>query len=87
VWERQYSEALTRFEAHQKQIAEARAAEATAAEETSYSSDSAPATTSSSTSTSTGGGSSSRDDSAATGTLATDEALAALREKLAGGRS
>jgi small subunit ribosomal protein S1 len=87
-WERQYSEAQTRFEAHQKQIAEARAAEATAAEETSYSSDSATApaaggTSSSSTSTT----SSSRDETAATGTLATDEALAALREKLAGGRS
>jgi len=82
-WERQYSEAQSRFEAHQKQIAEARAAEATAAEETSYSSDSAATSSAATTSTST----SSREETAATGTLATDEALAALREKLAGGRS
>ena len=68
-WERQYAEAQTRFEAHQKQIAEAQKAEAEAAAASSYSS-AAPAAT-----------------EEAGGTLATDEALAALREKLAGGRS
>ena len=63
-WERQYAEAQTRFEAHQKQIEEARSAEVEAAGETSYSS-----------------------EAAGEGTLASDEALAALREKLAGGQS
>ncbi len=67
-WERQYAEAQTRYDAHQKQIAEAQKAEAEAAAASSYSS--APAAT-----------------EEASGTLATDEALAALREKLAGGRS
>ncbi len=61
-WERQYAEAQTRFEAHQKQIVSAQAAEA--AGPTSYASEQ-PAPDA--------------------GTLATDEALAALREKLAGG--
>jgi small subunit ribosomal protein S1 len=75
VWERQYAEAQARFEAHQRQVEEARKAEAEAttgggeegggsAESSSYSSE-AP-------------------ESEATGTLASDEALAALREKLTG---
>jgi len=64
-WERQYAEAQTRYEAHQKQITEAQKAEAEAAAASSYSS-TPPA-------------------EEAGGTLATDEALAALREKLAGG--
>ncbi len=67
-WERQYAEAQSRYDAHQKQIAEAQKAEAEAAAASSYSS--TPAVT-----------------EEASGTLATDEALAALREKLAGGRS
>ncbi|MGB9378830.1 MAG: 30S ribosomal protein S1 [Mycobacteriales bacterium] len=65
-WERQYAEAQARYDAHQKQISAAQKAEAEAAEDTSYSSEPAPA------------------DS---GALATDEALAALREKLAGGKT
>jgi small subunit ribosomal protein S1 len=70
-WERQYAEAQARFEAHRKQIAAAKEADAEAAAGGSYSSDDvagpdAPAA---------GGG----------GTLASDEALAALRAKLAGG--
>lgn len=64
-WERQYTEAQTRYEAHMKQIAEAQRAEAEAAGAGSYSSEQAA----------DGGG-----------TLASDEALAALREKLAGGK-
>ncbi|WP_285730195.1 30S ribosomal protein S1 [Nocardiopsis sp. ATB16-24] len=77
-WERSYAEAQARFEAHRKQVEEARAAEADAAnapapeEEEDY----------------TGGtsaGSSSSESSS--GALASDEALAALREKLAGGES
>ncbi|MEO3803977.1 30S ribosomal protein S1 [Nonomuraea deserti] len=76
-WERQYAEAQQRFEAHRKQIEEARKAEAEAGEAapSSYSGDS-PAQS--------GGGSSS---APASGALASDEALAALREKLAGGQS
>jgi small subunit ribosomal protein S1 len=70
-WERQYAEAEARYKAHVKQAQEASAAEAEASGETSYSS-AAPATPGEA-------------DSSAGGTLASDEALAALREKLAGG--
>jgi small subunit ribosomal protein S1 len=77
-WERQYAEARTRFEAHMKQVDEAKKAEAEAGLEgtgpapASYSSE-APADESE-----TG------DEEAAGGALASDEALAALREKLTG---
>ncbi|HEV7875750.1 MAG TPA: S1 RNA-binding domain-containing protein, partial [Nocardioides sp.] len=69
-WEKAYAEAQARFEAHRKQIAAAKEADAEAAAGGSYSSDDAvgpdaPASTG--------------------GTLASDEALAALRAKLAGG--
>src|SRR3712207_5089187 len=67
TWERQYAEAQARFEAHRKQIADARAADAEAAAGGNYSS----------------GEAESGDTSG--GTLASDEALAALRAKLAGG--
>ncbi|MEU1385706.1 MULTISPECIES: 30S ribosomal protein S1 [Nonomuraea] len=75
-WERQYAEAQTRFEAHRKQIEEARKAEAEAGEAapSSYSGETAPPSGSSSS-------------APASGALASDEALAALREKLAGGQS
>ncbi|MBV9292300.1 MAG: S1 RNA-binding domain-containing protein, partial [Frankiales bacterium] len=68
-WERQYAEAQARWEAHQKQIAEAQAADAQAAEETSYTS--APTAA--------------PDAASSAGTLASDEALAELRRKLTGG--
>jgi small subunit ribosomal protein S1 len=75
-WERQYAEARTRYEAHMKQIAKAAAAEAEAA-------GAGPA----------GGGrgdeevptSTGETPAANGGTLASDEQLAALREKLSGG--
>ena len=70
-WERQYAEAQQRYEAHRKQVDDAKVADADAASapDTSYSSDGdAPA-----------------EPSTTGGTLASDEALAALREKLAGG--
>ncbi|GAA4040437.1 30S ribosomal protein S1 [Nonomuraea sp. NPDC050663] len=71
-WERQYAEAQTRFEAHKKQIEEARKAEAEAGEVPStYTGETAP----------------SAQAPATQGALASDEALAALREKLAGGQS
>src|SRR5919202_710763 len=67
-WERQYAEAQARYEAHRKQVAEARAADAEAAAGGNYSS----------------GGDVETGDTTG-GTLASDEALAALRAKLAGG--
>jgi len=80
-WERQYAEAKSRFDAHQAQVTAARKADAEAASETpsTYSSE-APAAAAS------------EDDGDAVptpgpveGALASDEALAALREKLTGG--
>jgi small subunit ribosomal protein S1 len=78
-WEHQYAEARSRYEAHQAQVAEARRSES--AEDR-------------------GGDRGDRGDRAepsarqqaepeaeATGTLASDEALAALRDKLSGGQS
>ncbi|MER6582239.1 30S ribosomal protein S1, partial [Nonomuraea sp. NPDC001023] len=64
-WERQYAEAQTRFEAHRKQIEEARKAEAEAGEAapSSYSGETAPPSGSSSS-------------APASGALASDEALA-----------
>ncbi|MEV4460585.1 MULTISPECIES: 30S ribosomal protein S1 [unclassified Microbispora] len=70
-WERQYAEAQARFEAHRSQIEKARQEEAAASE-------AAPSSYSGETTSQTSGGG---------GALASDEALAALREKLAGGQS
>jgi small subunit ribosomal protein S1 len=88
TWERQYAEARERWEAHTKQVQSSREADAEAALNP------VPAggvTSSSSTSTSSSSSSSSpapaRPAEEPSGTLATDEALAALREKLAGGKS
>jgi small subunit ribosomal protein S1 len=80
-WERQYTEARNRFEAHQAQVAEAqnKANEAAAADRDDRGSGSGSGSGSSS--------SSSRSDAPAQGTLASDEALAALRDKLSGGQS
>jgi small subunit ribosomal protein S1 len=82
-WEKQYAEAHARWEAHKTQVEEATRADAEAAANagasTSYSSDSGA-----------GAGAASSDEGArpstpvAEGTLASDEALAALREKLTG---
>ncbi|MGI5292314.1 30S ribosomal protein S1 [Nonomuraea polychroma] len=79
-WERQYAEAQQRFEAHKKQIEEARKAEAEAGE-------AAPSSYSGETQPQQGGGGGSSSSAPASGALASDEALAALREKLAGGQS
>jgi small subunit ribosomal protein S1 len=77
LWEAQYAEAQTRFEQHQKQISEARKADAEAATAAPGEAPGAvPSSYSSAPAESTGGGA-----------LASDEALAALREKLAGGQS
>ena len=72
AWEQQYADAQTRWEAHKKQVAQHAADDAAAA--TSGESDSsAPPATPPSAEAETGAG-----------TLASDEALAALREKLTG---
>jgi small subunit ribosomal protein S1 len=84
TWEGQYAAAHERWEAHRKQVAEAAKAdadaaagggEATSSSSSSSSSSSAPVASASSYSSST---------EEAAGTLASDEALAALREKLTG---
>jgi small subunit ribosomal protein S1 len=94
-WEHQYAEARARFEAHRKQIEESRAKadeeEVVAVEPGESSANGAPRGQRGGrtggrpgpgavTSTSTPG-------AAATGTLASDEALAALRERLSGGQN
>jgi len=76
VWEEQYAKAHARWEAHVKQQAEAKVAAVEASEATSYSSEGETPTTTE------GGGASSSSDG---GSLASDEALQALREKLTGG--
>ncbi|HZY00630.1 MAG TPA: S1 RNA-binding domain-containing protein, partial [Dermatophilaceae bacterium] len=80
-WEKQYAQAHARWEAHKIQVEEAIKADAEAAanpeKPTSYSSDG-------SSSESNGSSSLSSDSAPAEGTLASDEALAALREKLTG---
>ncbi|MCK9873734.1 30S ribosomal protein S1 [Nocardiopsis akebiae] len=78
-WERSYAEAQARFEAHRKQVEEARAAEADAAN--------APAPVEEDDYTGGGQSSSSSGSESSSGALASDEALAALREKLAGGEA
>jgi small subunit ribosomal protein S1 len=76
TWEKQYAEAHARWEAHKRQIAEAQKADAESEEPTSYSSsDETDASDDSETST----------PAPTAGSLASDEALQALREKLTGG--
>ncbi|MEU6170750.1 30S ribosomal protein S1 [Streptomyces sp. ICBB 8177] len=76
-WERQYAEAQQRFEQHQAQVIKSREADEQAAAEGGAA---APAPAA-------GGGSYSSESADNSGALASDEALAALREKLAGGQS
>ncbi|HEX3711548.1 MAG TPA: S1 RNA-binding domain-containing protein, partial [Trebonia sp.] len=86
-WERQYAEARARFEAHRKQIEESRAkAEEEGTEEPGEGAAAGAAAASSRPrgASSSRSGSSSSDNAAPQGTLASDEALAALRDKLAG---
>ncbi|MBO1417837.1 30S ribosomal protein S1 [Streptomyces sp. FH025] len=75
-WERQYAEAQARFEQHQAQVIKSREADAEAA---AQGDEGAAAGVS--------GGSYSSSSDEGSGALASDEALAALREKLAGGQS
>ncbi len=95
VWEAQYAEAHARWEAHKKQIVDAADADLEAGQSSSYSSEDAAATSAGDTD---GEGSEGRPGTstpapsaspstpgAAGGSLASDEALQALREKLTGG--
>ncbi len=87
-WEKQYAEAHTRFEAHKAQVEAAAKADAEAVTggdaPTTYSSGSSSSTSSSASSSSASSESASSAPESE-GTLASDEALAALREKLTGG--
>ena len=83
-WEKQYAEAHARWEAHKTQVEEATKADAEAAANagaaTSYSS--GPVTSPTSATATGRPGSRPRRSGSVEGTLASDEALAALREKL-----
>jgi small subunit ribosomal protein S1 len=74
-WEQQYAEARSRFEAHRRQVTEARSK---AAEDEVAETGEAGGTGARRSSSTT------RDDGAPGGALASDEALAALRDKLSG---
>ncbi|WP_129839133.1 30S ribosomal protein S1 [Streptomyces sp. RFCAC02] len=76
-WERQYAEAQQRFEQHQAQVIKSREADAQAEAEAAGGGQPSGAS----------GGSYSSPAGEDSGALASDEALAALREKLAGGQS
>ncbi|GAB3595023.1 30S ribosomal protein S1 [Angustibacter peucedani] len=84
VWEKQYAEAHSRWEAHKTQIEEAAKADSEARAEgdapTSYSSESGSGSESSAAAATPADAA----QASGEGTLASDEALAALREKLTG---
>ena len=91
-WEKQYAEAHARWEAHRAQVEQAAKDDAEAAANpeaaTSYSSGGGSGSGSGSSSGSSSSSTSGSTDSGSSqggGTLASDEALAALREKLTGG--
>jgi small subunit ribosomal protein S1 len=75
AWEKQYADARQRWEAHTKQVQTARAADSEA-----------PATPAANGAAAAPAAQPARAEEPQ-GTLATDEALAALKEKLAGGKS
>ncbi|MEU8775359.1 30S ribosomal protein S1 [Streptomyces sp. NPDC048606] len=83
TWERQYAEAQVRFEQHQAQVIKSREADEAAAAEGAA----APAAGGNAGAGISGGSYSSEGADETSGALASDEALAALREKLAGGQS
>jgi len=83
AWEKQYADARERWEAHTKQVQASREADADAALNPAPAAGGAPAASA----TSSSSPAPARAAEEPSGTLATDEALAALREKLAGGKS
>ncbi len=82
AWEHQYAEAHARWEAHKQQVEDAAKADVEAVEASSYSSD----TVEDEASTPTPSAPVSPADAGPDGSLASDEALQALREKLTGGQ-
>ncbi|WP_375423087.1 30S ribosomal protein S1 [uncultured Friedmanniella sp.] len=83
AWEAQYAEAHARWEAHKKQVEDAENSEVAAAAPASYSSSSSAAGSASPAETGTA---TAAPSAAPEGSLASDEALQALREKLTGGQ-
>jgi small subunit ribosomal protein S1 len=88
-WERQYAEARARFEAHRRQVEESRAkaeeeGESDGEEEAVAASTSSSSTPSAPRAPRGGRSATPQDPGAPGGTLASDEALAALRDKLSG---
>ncbi|MCW2584649.1 MAG: Ribosomal protein S1-like protein, partial [Frankiales bacterium] len=79
AWEAQYAEAQKRFEAHQEQIKRMQAEDAAASEPTTYSSITGEEGEEAE-------GAAPAPAAPSGGTLASDEALQALREKLSGGQ-
>ncbi len=88
AWEQQYAEAHARWEAHKQQVEDAAKADVEAVEASSYSSDSTSAGDGEAADTTTESPASAAVPSGgdADGSLASDEALQALREKLTGGQ-
>jgi small subunit ribosomal protein S1 len=89
-WERQYAEARARFEAHRKQIEESRAKAEEEGTAAPVEEGAAAASGARRNRSGNGGGATSSSSPGAdgpSGTLASDEALAALRERLSGGQS
>jgi len=90
-WERQYGEARSRYEAHRRQVEEARKANAEAT--AGAGAGAGPEAGAGSGAGATAGGGAEPQETggaeaeASSGALASDEALAALREKLSGGQS
>ena len=81
AWEHQYAEAHARWEAHKRQVEDAESNGAAAAAPANYSSSSSPSSAASSSTAPEPSGTA----PAPEGSLASDEALQALREKLTGG--
>jgi small subunit ribosomal protein S1 len=75
-WERQYAQARSRFEAHRRQVTEARSKAESDTGEDVVATGASTHTSGTPDAGSSGGGA-----------LASDEALAALRDKLSGGQS
>jgi len=82
-WEQQYAEARSRFEAHRRQVAEARSKAQEEAEDGGRGGEDAGAAGGNHRASSA----SSEDEDTPAGALASDEALAALRDKLSGGQN
>ncbi len=86
AWESQYAEAHARWEAHKKQVEDAENSEVAAAAPASYSSSSSAGSAAAGAASPAEAAVASSPSAAPEGSLASDEALQALREKLTGGQ-